>query len=64
MEIQAEQAFEFLIEHVARIPSNIQRHSLAHPLPQQEDAAVRMARKRFEPRVYRPRVPTAVRKTL
>ena len=29
MEIQSEQAFEFLIQHLAQIPPNIQRHSLA-----------------------------------
>jgi hypothetical protein len=29
MEIQPEQAFEFLIQHLAQIPSNTQRHSLA-----------------------------------
>jgi len=35
-----------------------------HSLPQQEDPAVRMASERFEPHVYRPCVPTVVRKTL
>jgi hypothetical protein len=29
MEIQAEQAFEFLVQHLAQIPPNISRHSLA-----------------------------------
>ena len=29
IEIQSEQAFEFLIQHLAQIPPNIQRHSLA-----------------------------------